>query len=155
MASAWASNVSLRGVLVEEACLLTAQNANILLDFGTTVDKYLYINTRTHGKLLELKLTDCDLSLGTTVVVSFQGSESLALPGLLAVNSNKGIAIGLEAMDGTALPLNKPGRSYQLNAGTTIVSIKAYIQGEPKALANKSIQRGPISATASFLLNYP
>ncbi|MDI3206654.1 fimbrial protein [Pseudomonas shahriarae] len=55
------------------------------LDFGTVTDKYLYINQRTPGQTFEIRLTECDASLGKTVKVAFSGIENPNLSGLLAV----------------------------------------------------------------------
>ncbi|SQI34326.1 Uncharacterised protein [Serratia plymuthica] len=41
-----------------------AGDETVVLDFDTVIDKYLYLNTRTHGQPFELHLAQCDLSLG-------------------------------------------------------------------------------------------
>ena len=49
---------------------------------------------------------------------------------------------------------NKETDKMSLTAGDTILNFYAFIQGEPDAIANKSIKRGPFSAIATFYLNY-
>ncbi|CAI0882361.1 Major MR/P fimbria protein precursor [Serratia entomophila] len=148
--------VSYSGVLVAEPCVIPPGKENIELDFGTVIDKYLYLNQRTPGKEFSLQLTECDLSLGETVSVSFSGTESVALPGLLAINSGgaSGIAIGLENTAGELLTLNQPAGKQRLQAGSNIITLRAYVRGEPEAIKNSAIGRGAFSAVATFLLHY-
>ncbi|AIA45941.1 fimbrial protein MrfG [Serratia sp. FS14] len=148
--------VNYSGVLVAEPCVIAPGEENIELDFGTVIDKYLYLNQRTPGKEFFLQLMECDLSLGETVSVSFSGTESAVLPGLLAINSGgaNGIAIGLENTVGELLPLNQSSSKYRLQAGSNIIMFRAYVRGEPDAIKNRSIGRGVFSSSATFLLDY-
>ena len=151
------NNVRLHGALVAEPCVIPPGDENIALDFGTVIDKYLYLNTRTLGQAFEIHLKECDLTLGKTVSVTFTGTESSALPGLLALDGGSeatGIAIGLETVSGKPLPLNKVSDKSLLQEGSNIIALKAYVQGEPDALRNQSIERGPFSAVATFHLEY-
>ncbi|HEJ9059993.1 TPA: fimbrial protein [Serratia fonticola] len=150
-------NVRLYGALVTEPCVILPGDEDIQLDFGTVIDKYLYLNTRTLGQSFEIHLVECDLTLGKTVRVTFTGTENSALPGLLAIDGSSeamGIAIGLETAQAKPLPLNKASGKYTLQAGSNIIALKAYVQGEPKAIANKTIERGLFSASATFRLDY-
>lgn len=151
------NNVYLHGALVAEPCVISPGDEEITLDFGTIIDKYLYLNTRTLGQAFELHLEECDLSLGKTVSVSFTGTESSTLPGLLALDGSSaatGIAIGLETPSAQPLPLNQASNKLLLQAGSNSIAFKAYVQGEPDALRNQSIERGPFSAVATFNLEY-
>lgn len=151
------NNVYLHGALVAEPCVIPPGDEEITLDFGTIIDKYLYLNTRTLGQAFEIHLEECDLTLGKTVNVTFTGIESSALPGLLAVNGGskaKGIAIGLETPSAQPLPLNQASDKSLLQAGSNTIALKAYVQGEPEALRNQGIERGPFSAVATFNLDY-
>ena len=105
-----AENMRFHGTLVAEPCVIQPGDEDIQLDFGTIVDKYLYLNTRTHSQTFALHLTECDLSLGNTVAITFTGTENAKLPGLLALDAGSlasGIGIGLEDSSGKALPLNR------------------------------------------------
>lgn len=150
-------NVVMRGALVTEPCVIAPGDESIQLDFGTIVDKYLYLNQRTHGQEFKLRLSECDLSMGNIVRIKFSGTENLELPGLLAIDASsqaKGIAIGLETLDGKAISFNKSGGNYNLESGNNSVSIKAYIRGEPKALTQQDIKFGGFNATAIFGFEY-
>jgi len=157
---AWAAgedNVHFYGALVAEPCVIPPGEDEIALDFGTVIDKYLYRYTRTLGQAFDIHLAECDLSLGKTVKVTFQGTENVSLPGLLAIDGGsgaRGIAIGLETESGKPLPINKFSGFYPLSAGDTRLALKAYVQGEPAAIANRSIGYGPFSAVATFNLEY-
>ncbi|MCK1144621.1 fimbrial protein [Providencia vermicola] len=154
-----AETVQFDGVLVEDACEVYPGDENIELDFGTVVDKYLYLNTRTHSQPFTIRLINCDLVLGKEVRVTFTGNENLALPGLLALDRGSqasGIAIGLETENGTPIILNKV-HSYIQNLHTgngNDLNLKAYIQGEPNALLTKKIGRGEFYVTTKFVLEY-
>lgn len=152
-----ADNVHLYGALVAEPCVIQPGDEEIHLDFGTIVGKYLYLHTRTLGQRFEIRLVECDISLGTTVKVAITGMENSALPGLLAINAGsgaKGIAIGLETQDAKPLPLNTLSESYVLQTGNNLIALRAYVQAEPQAIANRTIGYGPFSAVATFSLEY-
>jgi type 1 fimbria pilin len=154
-ATAAVNNVHLHGALVAEPCIIPPGEENIELNFGTIIDKYLYLNKRTLSHPFIINLAECDLSLGKTVKITFLGTENPELPGLLAVSGGaKGIGIGLESSQSKQVSLNKPTDKLLLQAGSNRIAMKAYVQGEPKAINNKSIVRGPFNATATFSLEY-
>lgn len=156
--SIMAETVEFEGTLVEDACEVYPGDESIELDFGTVVDKYLYLNTRTHSQPFTIRLINCDLVLGREVKVTFSGIENTVLSGLLAIDAASqasGIAIGLETENGTALPINTGNYTQNLHAGNgNNLNFKAYVQGEPLALQMKTIGRGEFLATATFELNY-
>lgn len=152
--SAGAATARLYGTLVTDPC--TVKSDAIEVDFGTIVDKYLYTNTRTLGQTFVIELEDCDLSLGNVVKVTFKGTESLALPGLLTVgNQSTGVAIGIETLQAQAVPFNKPTDALNLQAPNSQLAFKAYVMGEPAAITGQTIVRGAFSETSTFELNYP
>ena len=153
-----AETMRLYGALVAEPCTLAPGDENIVLEFGTVIEKYLYLNQRTHGKAFQLHLTGCDVQSGSGVSLTFSGPPNTALPGLLALDGSSqagGIAIGMETPEGKALPFNKAGPLYPLVPGDNVLMLQAYVQGEPEALANEGIRRGAFSAVATFNLAYP
>lgn len=157
-AAVTAETVEFDGTLVEDACEVYPGDESIELDFGTVVDKYLYLNTKTHSQPFTIRLINCDLVLGREVKVTFSGNENMALSGLLAIDTGSqasGIAIGLETDNGTALPINTGNYTQNLYSGNgNNLNFKAYVQGEPLALQMKTIGRGEFLATATFELNY-
>lgn len=155
--TAWAENVRLHGALVAEPCVIAPGGESVTLDFGTLIDKDLYANQRTRGQPFDIRLMECDASLGKTVKVTFSGIENSRLAGMLAIEGGgqaKGIAIGMETPAGRRLPLNKPGEGIRVVSGSNTLTMLAFVQGEPAAIANKTIVRGPFSAIATFSLDY-
>ncbi|WP_255252529.1 fimbrial protein [Enterobacter sp. CC120223-11] len=151
------NNVHLYGALVAEPCVILPGDEEIQLDFGTIMDKYLYKYTRTQGLGFDIRLSECDISLGKTVKVKFTGSENTQLPGLLALDGSSnvsGIAIGLETPSAQQLPINKKSDAFPLLNGNSSIALKAYVQGEPQAIIDHNIGRGTFTATAIFNLEY-
>lgn len=151
------NNVHLTGALVAQPCVIPPGEENIPVEFGTVVDKYLYANTRTKSEDFAIHLTECDPGIAQTVKMTFSGTPSLALPGLLALDGGSaatGVALGLETEDGSALPLNQATSAILLTEGEMQLRYRAYVQGEPAAIAARTIGLGEFSATATFSLDY-
>ena len=153
-----ADTVNFDGTLIEDTCEIYPGDEAVELDFSTLLDKYLYLNTRTHSEPFTIRLINCDLAIGREVKVTFSGTASGALPGYLALGSSstaKGVAIGLEDGAGELLAINSSKYIQQPRQGNNnTLTLKAFVQGEPLALQNKSIQRGAFTATATFTLEY-
>lgn len=151
------NNLHFDGTLVADPCVLDPKTQDIRLDFGTVVDKYLYLHTRTHSQPFTINLIECDTRLGDSVLMTFKGTESRELPGLLALTTGpaSGIAIGMELDDGTPLPFNKATPKFALQDKSTALQFRGYVQGEPVALQGHSIGRGDFTAVATFELSYP
>ena len=153
-----ADNLSFRGVLVADACTLRPGDEAVELNLRDVSSKYLYLNARTLGMPFQLHLEGCDTTVGSSVTVTFGGNESLVLPGLLALDSGSsatGVAIGIETPADRPLPLNTASDEQVLSNGNNTIALKAYIRGEPQAIANQSIAAGTFRATSTFTLHYP
>ncbi|TNV22518.1 type 1 fimbrial protein [Buttiauxella sp. B2] len=160
MSQGWAleNNVQITGSLVSEPCTLDPKQSDIPLDFGNLVGKYFALNARTPGETFNIVLIGCDISLGQSATVTFLGTQSGILPGLLAPDDGDthGIAIGIEQLDGKQVPLGKPTPAYQLTEGTNTLTLKGYVAApEPDAVSNRKIVFGPFTATATFEVAYP
>ena len=150
-------NLRFRGALVAEPCTLRVTDENINIDFGSIVEKYLYINGRTLGLPLVLHLDDCDISLGNLVKLTFSGAENSKLNGLLAISGasqTSGIGIGIETPQGDKVAINTASYNQGLVNGNNTLSLRTYVQGEPEAISQKSINPGGFTASATFLLEY-
>ncbi|HHQ6590811.1 TPA: fimbrial protein [Serratia fonticola] len=150
-------NVRFRGALVADPCTLRVTDENINIDFGSIVEKYLYLNTRTLGVPLVLHLDDCDLSLGNMVKLTFSGTENSRLNGLLAISGasqTSGIGIGIETQQGNKVAINTGSYNQGLISGNNTISLRTYVQGEPDAISQKTINPGDFTASATFLLEY-
>lgn len=159
MKSTPGTEMNFSGTLVDEPCTVDPADTEIQLDFGTVINTYLYLNTRTHSQPFIIHLQDCNIDGWTGeggVTTRFEGTQSVELPGYLAMSdATIGAAIGIEEGDGTFLELGKNSASHQLNNGSVALTFQAFVQGEPTALQNQSITLGNFSATATFFLEYP
>ncbi|MBT2372347.1 fimbrial protein [Pseudomonas fluorescens] len=155
--SAQAAPVSFTGELRQGACTIRPGDEDIALDMEQMLDKDLYLNTRMPGKDFAIHLDGCDVSVVDGVTITFTGAESMQLPGLLALDGSSvasGIAIGVESRAGVMLPFNTESSEYGLVTGSNEIALRAYVQGEPEAIANRSIGLGTFMATATFELVY-
>lgn len=151
------TKVNFDGVLIEDACDILPGDDNIELNFGTIIDKYLYLNTRSWSQPFSIHLINCDLSVGKEVKVSFMGVEDKHLPKLLALDDSsqaKGVGIAINDATGNLLAINSGVYSKPLKKGNDVLDFSAYVQGEPQALANKNLVLGEFTATATFKLEY-
>ena len=152
-----AAPVNFTGELRKGACTIRPGDEDISMNLGDVVNRYLYLNSRTAGEPFSLHLEGCDLSVVDGVTVTFSGTGSAPLSGLLALDPGStasGIAIGLESQTGQLLALNTESPEYPLSPGNSEVALRVYVQGEPDAIANRSINLGTFSATATFGLSY-
>lgn len=157
VSAAGENNVHLYGSLVAEPCVIPPGKGDIMLDFSSLTDEYLYQHTRTPGWQFEIHLAECDLSVGSAVKVTFLGPENPVLAGMLAIDGGSeasGIAIGLETGEGKPLPINKAIPQVMLQPGSNVIALKAYVQGEPQAITGRAITRGMYRAVATFSLEY-
>lgn len=151
------NNLQISGTLVTEPCMLDVNNNTQTVDLGTIIEKGLYKDVRAPGVPFTISLTECDISLGNTVNLTFSGAESTALPGYLTATGTggSGVAIGIETPEGQNLPVNEEMTGFALNDGTTDIVLQAYVQAEPDAIENQSLVPGAFSATATINAEYP
>lgn len=150
-------NVHFSGALVAEPCTLPESETDIKLDFGSVIEKSLYQYQRTKSIPFAIHLVDCDPTLMSTVSATFEGTADDELSGMLELDpssSAKGVAIGLERLDGSPLAINKAGAYQQLSQGNNSLTFNAYIQAKPGAIAQKQITAGEFTATSTFVLTY-
>ena len=153
-----ADNLVFKGNLVEEACTIRPGDEAITLELWDVTSKHLYINTRTQGKGFKVHLEDCDTTIGNTVTIQFGGRENTALPGLFALDGGSGasgIGVGLETPSNKPLPLNTVSDEQVLSNGSNVIELKAYVQGEPRAINDQTIGHGAFTVTSTFTLDYP
>ena len=152
-----ASNLTLKGALVAAACRIKAGDEALAIDLEAVTNAELYLNTRTVGKTFQIRLEECDTSISDAVTTTFSGIENTKLPGLLALGGTieKGVAIGLETLGGTPLPLNVASARQALSNGANVIAFKVFVKAEPQAIANRSIKPGEYTAVSTFTLAYP
>lgn len=151
------AEVNFSGTLVEEPCSLAPEDSVIDIDFGTIASKYLYSYRRTLGKPFTLHLLACDLSLGNSVSITFNGSEDADQPGLIALDgasTASGVAVGIETADNRLIPVNKLGDEQRLETGNNELAFQVFVSAGEEAMKEKKIGPGSISSNITFELNY-
>ncbi|WP_336193659.1 fimbrial protein [Providencia stuartii] len=150
-------DVYVHGTLIAEPCTLMPGDEEIEVDFDTIVDKYLYINTRTHPEPFSIHLIDCEVGIGEGVRVGFIGTEHATLPGLLALDADSvatRVGVGILDSAGKLIPINSETPLYLLENGSNTLNFQGYVEAELDAIKNKTIGLGTFKATAVFILNY-
>lgn len=144
------------GTLIALPCTIEPGTENPYYDLGVTPTKSLYRFTRTSGFLITFELKDCDTSLGSLVKASFSGSVNSEGLLMFAPGSEaKGAGIGLEYLDGRPIPIDgTTDYAVPLRDGDMLIRLKAYVQGERDALANKTLEAGNFTAVMTYTLSY-
>lgn len=147
-------NLWLHGSLVADPCVIQPGDETVELNFGTIVDKYIYLNQRTPGAPFKIILQECDPDIAQSVTVKFSGNASPE--GLLIPDSpvSPGILIGIEKLNGEKVEINGAGHSAELQRGGNEIALQAYVQGEQEALKNNGIKHGEFTASSTFELIY-
>ncbi|EOC1341027.1 fimbrial protein [Cronobacter dublinensis] len=150
-------NVHFSGALIAISCTLPDSDKDININFGVIVEKYLYKYQRTKSQPFTLHLQNCNPKVAGTINVTFEGTADSELTNMLALDAGstaKGIAIGLESVDGKLLPINKATSYMQLTEGDNPLTFNAFIQMAPSATSSNNLTAGEFSATSTFVLAY-
>ncbi|MBB1200817.1 type 1 fimbrial protein [Enterobacteriaceae bacterium 89] len=151
------SDINFSGTLVAEPCTLAPTDSDIHVDFGSVISKNLYANKRSAPQPFTIHLLGCDTSVSNQAILTFSGTEDADQQGLLALGSDStaaGVAIGIETARGVALPLNQPSSAVTLTEGDNAINLAAFVQASDKAIADKTITAGSLSAIATFEFTY-
>lgn len=151
-----ADNLLFDGNLIAGSCTLDPDSTDIVVEFGTVVNRDLYNNTRTAGYPFNIHLVDCDPAVSATAELTFTGTADSELPALLSITGTAtGVAVGLELPDGTSVPLNKPSPGFTLIQGSNLLQMAGYVEVKPTAQASQGIVEGDFTAVATFVMSYP
>ncbi|MEN4947352.1 MULTISPECIES: fimbrial protein [Pseudomonas] len=157
VAAAVEDNLYFSGALMNESCVLAAEDAVVELDFKSVINKDLYLNGRTRSRPLTLRLQNCQLVTGKSKVnITFSGNASIDPPGLLVVQGSdvQGLLVGLETTNGKFLSLNKTHAMGELVKGDNLISFNAYLQGESAALEGRTMGVGIFNVSLGFVIGY-
>lgn len=145
------TDLQFRGTLIADPCIVSTDSDEQEVDMGTIASKTFINHPRSVPKSFRIHLLGCDLSLGSTVSVTFSGTEDGDQPGTFAVTGEaKGIAIALEDEEGKAIAPGTELKPMQLEAGNTWMNFIAYVQG----LNYSKVKEGPFESRAIFFLEY-
>jgi type 1 fimbria pilin len=152
-----ADNLQFKGTLISEPCVVTADSQELSVNFGSVVDKFLYANGQSPAQTFTFHLAECNTDVASNAAITLQGTESSVLPGYLKLDASStatGVAIGIEQTDGERVAINKAAEKFRISSGDNQLTLKAYVKGEPDAIAKNTIQAGEFSATATFSFAY-
>jgi type 1 fimbria pilin len=145
------TDVQFRGTLISDPCLVETDPDGQTVDMGTIGAKTFMTHPRSAPKNFSIHLTECDLSLGNTVSVMFNGTEDGEQSGTFAVTGDaKGVAIALEDKEGTAIKPGSAMKAVPLTEGDTWLNYVAYVQGTDYS----KVKEGAFESKAIFFLEY-
>ncbi|WP_249226295.1 fimbrial protein [Entomohabitans teleogrylli] len=146
------TDVLFSGTLIADPCELHVDSEDQIVDFRNVPSKTFIKYHRSERERFSIWLTECDLSLGDTVTVTFIGAEDADQPGMFALTGGTaaGIAIAVEDIDGTPVKPNVPMRPAALSAGDTILNFQAFIS----APDHSRVREGDFECVTTFLLEY-
>lgn len=149
-------DLNFKGTVVAHGCSIVPSSKNIAVDFGEISTRTLYAERKSQPKAFVIELKDCSTDVFNSVTVTFSGTENANMSDRLAIapNSASGIGIGFEENDGTAISLNTPTTAVAISSASMQLNFKAFVEGEPDALSNKTLQTGAFQATANYTINY-
>ncbi|WP_455548255.1 fimbrial protein [Dryocola clanedunensis] len=146
------------GSLVAQPCWMNPEFANRAVDMGEIPNADLYYNPHSRSFTFTIILSGCDFGEAGegTVTTRFEGNESAELPGYLAMSTaGTGAAIRILTQQGAPLPLGQESAPVHVSNGGNVLNFNAYVQAEPTALADRTVELGDFTATATFFLDYP
>lgn len=150
------AQIKYSGSLIALPCTIEPGMDNLYIDMGITDTRTFYTSTRTEGREINFKLKDCSTALGNSIVSTFDGvTNTEGLLVFAAGSTAKGVAIGLEYVDGRPIDIDK-NKSYSvpLKDGDMVVRLQAYLKGESAALENRTIVPGTFNAVLTYTLSY-
>lgn len=148
---------SFRGNVLATPCQIATNSEKIPVDFGKIAVKELYENGKSKPLPFSIHLTNCSNAISKSLTVTFNGIENQNLPNYLAINDQSiasGIGIGLLNENNTPIQLNSPSIAQALVNNNMEIKFKAFVEAEPQALNNQTLNYGVFYSTAYYTLNY-
>lgn len=145
------------GTVMALACSLPPGGDRLTVDFNEIAAKDLYSAGRSRAEKFKIQLADCDPHIFRTVAVTFSGAEDPELPDHLALSSGSeasGIGIGIGENDGTPVRLNQVTARQPVREGDMALEFQAWVEAEPAAKKNKTLNYGAFSASGTWTLSY-
>ncbi|TQI78369.1 type 1 fimbria pilin [Serratia fonticola] len=145
------TDVNFKGTLIVDPCIVSTSSAEQTIEFGNIAASTFINHNRSAGERFKITLAECDLSLGSTVSITFNGTAAGQQPDAFSVTGTaEGIGIALEDAEGKTITPNVSLESSPLNAGETVLEYMAYVQGPDY----KGIKQGSFVSQVTFTLAY-
>lgn len=145
------TELEFKGTLIADPCIVDTDTEDQVVEMGTIGAKTFINHDRSAPKPFSLYLKECDLSLGSTVSVTFSGTEESQQPGTFAVTGGaEGVAIALENTNGTPVKPDEATAATGLMSGDTQLNYVAYVQASDFS----KVKEGPFESRVIFFLEY-
>lgn len=146
------TDVMFSGTLVSAPCQVDTQSADQTVEFWPVVAKHFQNNEQSYPAGFSIRLHECDLSLGTQVMVTFVGEKDSVKPSLFALTGTSE-GLGLAITDSNGHPVF-PGESQQpvaLTGTDNDLNWQARLQSTG---GYGTVTEGEFLAVITFLLEY-
>lgn len=145
------TDIEFTGTLVADPCQVATDSEDQQVEFGNIVAKTFLTQNSTPPKMFTLRLVECDLSMGSTVSVTFLGDEALTQPGTFAtIGEAKGIAIRLRDSEGNPVVPNEPLPAAGVLEGETVLVWQAQVTTRD----SREVTEGEFLSTVTFSMAY-
>lgn len=145
------TQLAFKGTLVADPCQVATDSEDQEINFAAIASKTFINNQRTLPKPFQIQLMDCDLSLGNSVSVTFEGERDLQQQDAFGVTGGaKGVAIVLEDKSGHIIKPGVATMPKSLQSDNTILEYQAFVQSR----AFTEVEEGPFASIVTFSLQY-
>lgn len=160
--SGHASELGFKGNLLDRPCQIDPSSVAQDVSFRETVTSLYHAwPGKSYEEKFQIKLVNCHATtMGKVVELTFKGAEEPKLPGYLRVSGvNSGrLGIGIIDTDGSSLlklnQVHNGGQGNKVEKDGVTLNFKAFVQATSEAIADKAVQPGDYSSTATFELLY-
>jgi len=147
-----AGTVTFKGSIIDAPCSIDPGTIDQTIKLGDIASGQLKNRGKSTPQDILIKLIGCDVTTAKNVTTTFTGTESEAVPGLLAMKgSARGASIAINDLDGKLLPLSTASKSLKIEDGQATLRCSAHLQGDG---ASAAITPGEFNSVADFTLAY-
>lgn len=145
------TDVEFSGTLVADPCQVAVGDEAQEVPFGNIPSKTFFNNVQSAPEAFDITLTECDLSLGNQVFVTFSGEKDATHSDLFAVTGTA-TGIALHISDHTGAQVTPDGEQVPvpLAEGDTQLTWQARVQ----STAGRNVTEGDFQAVVTFTLRY-
>jgi len=146
------TDVEFSGTLIAEPCQIDSDSEDMTIEFGAIAAKTFIDHAESAPKRFSVWLRECDLELGSQVMVTFNGNKNSENADYFAVNGlSKDIALKIVDGEGDIVKSGKQQEKQELNKGDTELQWQASIIHT----SDDDVIPGDFYSTVNFLLEYP
>lgn len=152
--------VTFKGSIIDAPCSIDPGSVDQTIQLGAIASAQLKNGGKSTPQDILIKLTGCDVGTAKTVTTTFKGTQSIAQPGLLAMQgSARGASISINDASGKTLPLGEASQIQSIADGQETLRFSAHLQGDPAsgvgdAAVPAVITPGEFNSVADFTLAY-